>query len=243
MPYKEGARVGAKVEYQESFIVDNQVTYQTKNTLDKYVGKSTDIEIKENYYGGTMPNNSYLIGFLPRDISVGIFEIANQKKTDVYFEKVDENDKKIKLKGATFGIQEPDGKYVYEHGNQLWKNLQKDGKDWTVTSDDKGIIKFEGLEFNKRYRIVEIKAPNGYIKQKIEIEFMVDINGKLLITKSKWEEEKYDNSESNPYQITNKKATYPSTGGPGVWIGFSLIGLAVMITGVLIYGKKKQKLA
>lgn len=240
MPYKEGARVGAKVEYQESFIVDNQVTYQTKNTLDKYVGKSTDIEIKENYYGGTMPNDSYVIGFLPRDISVGIFEIANQKKTDVYFEKVDKNDKKIKLKGATFGIQEIDGKKVDEHGNQLWKNLQKDGKDWTVTSDDKGIIKFEGLEFNKTYRIVEIKAPNGYIKQKIEIEFMVDINGKLLITKSTWEEEKYDNSESNPYQITNKKATYPSTGGSGVWIGFSLIGLAVMITGVLIYGKKKS---
>lgn len=31
------------------------------------------------------------------------------------------------------------------------------------------------------------------------------------------------------------------TGGPGVWIGFAIIGLVVMLGGVLIYTKKKKE--
>ncbi|WP_099321456.1 SpaA isopeptide-forming pilin-related protein [Anaerococcus sp. Marseille-P3625] len=236
MPYKEKGKVGAKVIYNEiSVDATGNITTSPKETLDKYVADSSTIKVKEktlslDYYGK----------YLDRDINLITTEIANIKNPDVYFKKVDEGDTTINLKGAIFGIQEPDGEKVDEQGKQIWKNLKKDGKDWTVTSADKGLIKFEGVEFNKKYRIVEIKAPIGYINQKIEIEFMVDINGKLVITKSAGEKEKYDNSESNPYQITNKKATYPQTGGPGVWIGFSLIGLAFMLIGALIYGKKKQ---
>ncbi|WP_151409540.1 SpaA isopeptide-forming pilin-related protein [Anaerococcus sp. Marseille-P9784] len=237
MPYKEKGKVGAKVIYNEiSVDQSGNITTSPKETLDKYVADSSKITVKKT----NLSMETYKGKYLARDINLITTEIANIKNPDVYFEKVDEGDTTIKLKGAIFGIQEPDGEKVDEQGKQIWKNLKKDGKDWTVTSADKGLIKFEGLEFNKKYRIVEIKAPIGYINQKIEIEFMVDINGKLVITKSAGEKEKYDNSESNPYQITNKKATYPQTGGPGVWIGFSLIGLAVMITGVLIYGKRKQ---
>lgn len=237
MPYTEKGKVGAKVIYNEiSVDQSGNKTITVKETLDKYVADSSTIKVNKT----NLSMDDYDYKYLDRDINLITTEIANIKNPDVYFKKVDEGDTTIKLKGAIFGIQEADGENVDEQGKQIWKNLKKDGKDWTVTSDGKGIIKFEGVEFNKKYRIVEIKAPIGYINQKIEIEFMVDINGKLVITKSAGEKEKYDNSESTPYQITNKKATYPQTGGPGVWIGFSLIGLAVMITGVLIYGKRKQ---
>ena len=52
-----------------------------------------------------------------------------------------------------------------------------------------------------------------------------------------------DNSDTNRIPVTNKKAEYPYTGGPGTWIGFTLAGLAVMLGGVFIYFKKKARLA
>lgn len=42
--------------------------------------------------------------------------------------------------------------------------------------------------------------------------------------------------------ISNKKGEYPFTGGPGVWIGFTIIGLVIMFAGVLTYCKRKYKL-
>ena len=45
----------------------------------------------------------------------------------------------------------------------------------------------------------------------------------------------------NPIQIENKKRSLPMTGGPGVWIGFAIIGFIVMLGGVLIYTKKKKE--
>lgn len=49
-------------------------------------------------------------------------------------------------------------------------------------------------------------------------------------------------SEKNRILITNKKAQYPSTGGPGVWIGFTVIGMLVMFVAVLTYSKRRDKL-
>ena len=42
--------------------------------------------------------------------------------------------------------------------------------------------------------------------------------------------------------ISNKKGEYPFTGGPGVWIGFTIIGLVIMFAGLLTYYKRKYKL-
>ena len=52
----------------------------------------------------------------------------------------------------------------------------------------------------------------------------------------------YVDYESNdPIKVENTKVEYPFTGGPGVWIGFAIIGLIVMLGGVLIYTKKKKE--
>ena len=50
-----------------------------------------------------------------------------------------------------------------------------------------------------------------------------------------------DYESKDPIQVENTKVKYPFTGGPGVWIGFAIIGLIVMLGGVLIYTKKKKE--
>ena len=50
-----------------------------------------------------------------------------------------------------------------------------------------------------------------------------------------------DYESKDPIQVENTKVQYPFTGGPGVWIGFAIIGLIVMLGGVLIYTKKKKE--
>lgn len=50
-----------------------------------------------------------------------------------------------------------------------------------------------------------------------------------------------DYESKDPIQVENRKVEYPFTGGPGVWIGFAIIGLIVMLGGVLIYTKKKKE--
>ena len=236
MPYKEGQRVGAKVEYQGSHYVGNDsFEYKTDSTLDKYVEKSTDIVITDKKVKPTLEEGNK---YLNREISEFVLDIGNVKKPDIYFEKVDENDKTKKLEGGTFVLE------IY-NPKVPWVPFFNEDHVAEVTSDKDGIVKFEGVEPYKTYRITETKAPNGYAKKKFEFYFKVNENGEIikLDDPSQTEGTKIDNSKANPIQLTNPALTYPHTGGPGVWIGFSLIGLAVMITGVLIYGNKKQKLA
>ncbi|WP_278681951.1 LPXTG cell wall anchor domain-containing protein [Anaerococcus vaginalis] len=58
----------------------------------------------------------------------------------------------------------------------------------------------------------------------------------------KKDEEIEKNTKDNPILVTNKKAEYPHTGGPGVWIGYTILGLIIMFVAVLTYSKRKDKL-
>lgn len=46
-----------------------------------------------------------------------------------------------------------------------------------------------------------------------------------------------------PIPVVNKKAEYPNTGGPGMWIGYTIGGLALMIAGAYVYHKRQARLA
>ena len=94
-----------------------------------------------------------------------------------------------------------------------------------------------------RYSLVETKAPAGYIKTDKEFSLIINHeNGEIR------HEEKvlYHKGETNDaisiLEIENKRGIFPSTGGPGVWIGFTVIGLAVMIGGAFIYNKRQTRL-
>ena len=48
---------------------------------------------------------------------------------------------------------------------------------------------------------------------------------------------------TEPIQIENRKVEYPLTGGPGMWIGYTIGGLALMIAGAYVYHKRQARLA
>lgn len=46
----------------------------------------------------------------------------------------------------------------------------------------------------------------------------------------------YQGSDISVIKVVNKKPTYPSTGGSGTFIGFALLGTAVMLAAIAYYG-------
>lgn len=242
LPYTENSKVGAKI------------TYKGEN-VDKTVEENSITEGNDNHSLTAFKNenNDY---YRPRLVNDLDFVIENIKKPDIYFKKVDAKDKTA-LKGAEFEIQREnqEGKYLpLDLDGNVIKDRNAQTKVWTSTSDKDGHFGFSDIPDGK-YQIVETKAPDGYaLVQNIVFKFVVE-NGKIkyIVDKQnnipknglKFENEKeYGkvNSEDNRILITNKKAQYPSTGGPGVWIGFTILGLVLMFIAVLTYSKRKDKL-
>lgn len=239
MPYSENSKVGAKV------------SYKTEN-VDRTVEDKSITEGKENHSLTEFKNkdNDY---YRPRLVNDLDFVVENIKKPDIYFKKVDADKPDKALDGAEFEIQKKNEKGEY-------KAIDKNGNEagllnqWTSKSDEYGHFGFSDIP-DGDYQIVETKAPDGYaLVQKIVFKFVVK-NGKIeYIVESdknipknglKFENESTKgrvNSKDNRILITNKKAQYPSTGGPGVWIGFTILGLVLMFIAVLTYWKRKDKL-
>lgn len=265
MPYKEDGRIGAKATYQIGSLNQTSGKLDFENSpketvLDRYATKANltisdkeKVDMKEAYEGK----------YLARDINLLTTDIGNIKKPDIYFKKVDADKENIALAGAEFKIQQKVGDdYVSidKNGNQI-DPKDSTAKEWTATSSNeegkKGQFEFKSIP-DGEYRITETKSPSGYIlfSQK-EFKFKVK-NGKIYyidtnnsnISKTQLEKLKElgngkeitNNTSKDPLLITNKKAQYPSTGGPGVWIGFMVIGLILMFTSVLTYFKRKDKL-
>lgn len=237
MPYS--SKVGAKTSYNnedvEKTVEEKAITEGTTNH---------DLSAFRN------KNNNY---YRPRIVNDLDFVIENIKKPDIYFKKVDEKDNNKALVGAKFEIQKKNEKGEY-------KAIDKNGNEagllnqWTSKSDEYGHFGFSNIP-DGEYQIFETKAPDGYalvekivFKFKVEngkIEYIVDTKNNIPKNGLKFENEKTKgtvNSEDNRILITNKKAQYPSTGGPGVWIGFTVIGLLVMFVAVLTYWKRRDKL-
>lgn len=260
MPYKEEGRIGAKATYQIGSLNKNGKVEFNPNanstSLDKYVEKSSTVKPSET----PVDMSAYDKKYLARDINLLTTDIGNIKKPNIYFKKVDADTKKA-LEGAEFKIQRKnDGKFVdiKENGDIYTPSGTTPSDQWTATSGKDGTFAFENIPMDGEYRIVESKAPSGYIlfEQK-EFKFKVkhgkiyyiDTNNSNIsktqldnLRKLEGEKEISDNTSENRLLITNKKAQYPSTGGPGVWIGFMVIGLIVMFTSVLTYFKRKDKL-
>ena len=104
--------------------------------------------------------------------------------------------------------------------------LVKDGKDYgeIQTSDAQGKFGWKKLEEGV-YQVIEIDAPRGYTKPQDPVSsFEVNENGEII------------NIKDNTTTIKNYKASLPITGGPGSFIGFALLGTAVMLTALAYFG-------
>lgn len=247
MPYSENSKVGASLSYKDE-------------NVDRTVENDTSITEGTEAHSLATFKNSEKDYYRPRLVNDLDFVVENIKKPDIYFKKVDANDNTIALAGAEFELQKKIGDaYVSidENGKEI-DSTNATAKKWTTSSspidNTKGQFEFNNIP-DGEYRIFEKKAPDGYaLVEKIVFKFKVE-NGKIIykdkndnnISKNELKFENEDsegkeNSKTNGILITNKKAQYPSTGGPGVWIGFTVIGMLVMFVAVLTYSKRRDKL-
>ena len=109
--------------------------------------------------------------------------------------------------------------------------LVKDGKDYgeIQTSDAQGKFGWKKLE-EGIYQVIETGAPRGYSTPQDPVSsFEVNENGEII------------NIKDNTTTIKNYKANLPITGGPGSFIGFALLGTAVMLTALAYFGFYQMK--
>ncbi|MSS77499.1 hypothetical protein FYJ26_03605 [Anaerococcus sp. WCA-380-WT-2B] len=238
MPYNKDGKVGAGLAYG----VLEASGFKTTESIDKYVAYDSSISQGQDKHNPGFANDKYLL----RNQYDMTLVLENKKNPDIYFEKVDSTNKETKLQGAEFVLQKKIGETyltITKEGKEVDPTNMND-KAWTATSDDKGRFEFKSIP-DGDYQVKEVKAPRGYANLKpIAYKFKVQ-NGKIYKEdlEGRLEDKELENSDENREQIENKKAVYPSTGGPGVWIGFTIIGLALMILAVLSYSKKKEKLS
>ena len=256
MPYKDEGRIGAKATYQIGTInkTSGKVEFgenDTKQILDKYLENATQITAGNDKVDMTAYDGKYL----DRDVNLITLDIANIKNPDIYFKKVDADKPDKALAGAEFEIRRKNDKGIFvaltKDGTEFLPKINKEEDKWKVTSGAQGQFEFEKIP-NGQYQIVETKAPEGYaLVDKIVFKFVVE-NGKIIykdkndnnISKNDLniQDKNKENSDTNRILVTNKKAEYPHTGGPGVWIGYTILGLIIMFVAVLTYSKRKDKL-
>ena len=256
MPYKDEGRVGAKATYQIGTInkTSGKVEFgenDTKQILDKYLENATQITAGDNKVNMTQYDGKYL----DRDVNLITLDIANIKNPDIYFKKIDADKPDKALAGAEFEIRRKNDNGIFvpltKDGTEFLPKINKEEDKWKVTSNAQGQFEFEKIP-NGEYQIVETKAPEGYaLVEKIVFKFDVE-NGKIIYKDKKdnkiskidlnIQDKNKENSDANRILVTNKKAEYPHTGGPGVWIGYTILGLIIMFVAVLTYSKRKDKL-
>lgn len=103
---------------------------------------------------------------------VGIKEaqvvITNTKKLNtLHIQKSDAEDLTKVLAGAEFKIEK-------QTGTDTWEIVQREGKDYTVTTDEEGKAVFNDLK-DGIYRVTETKAPDGYVLDESSKSFIVNL--------------------------------------------------------------------
>lgn len=177
--------------------------------------------------------------------------VTDEVKSVVYgfqFNKVDAKDSTKNLSGAQFDI------YKDEAG--------KNKVGTTTESDEKGLVKFEGLAAGTYY-LKEIKAPEGYQVRTDMIKFTIvdaatitknPATGKVTITwKDGYSADRLQTpfmdgtSTTDPFwnkvkNVSDKEVVLPTTGGPGT-IALTAGGVAIMGVAAfyLTRSRKEQK--
>ncbi len=167
---------------------------------------SIDIN-SQGVYTYTFTNNNVV-----ENIKQNIEITTKLVKGNINLTKVDKNDNTILLSGAIFKIEKLDNE----------GNIDSTFNVIERTTDDNGKVEFTELLIGK-YRITEIKAPEGYelSGRPIEVEITKDIR------------------EQNIIASDRLKLILPETGGNRIII-FNLIGFIVIIISIVL-GKLENK--
>lgn len=159
--------------------------FTDKDGQIKLSGLTEKVKFKE-----TKPLEGYKKDVVESEfIQTGSIELFNRKeKPENYFsfQKIDGTDNNP-LEGAVFKVQEKtkDG----------YKDLDDNGKVYTLTSGKDGEFKTKNLPYGD-YRLIETKAPQGYIPELESINFNIS-----------------ENSHTKKIKVKNYKPTIPGPKG------------------------------
>ena len=134
-----------------------------------------------------------------------------------------------KLDGAEFALYKViDGQADKE--KSIEQEVVKDSDDNKIP----GRIEFADLK-DGQYLLEETKAPDGYVMSATKWEVTVE-DGRVNISSTDESSRFTRTDDTLTLNVVNKKASYPSTGGSGTFIGFALLGTAVMLAAIAYYG-------
>ena len=201
---------------QTAEIID--IPVDTEYIVEEILGDKYEIQ---SINGESTNGNSIITGEITVEDSEATVTYVNRKKLrNVQLIKIDSIDSNIKLEGAKFILNK-----LNENGD-----IDTDFHQREVTTDKNGQASFVDLPYGK-YMITEVKAPEGYelLKEPIKFEINKDSNNSIITIEVK----------------NNKSIKLPIAGGNGnitsKYIGFMLIGLAVILYSFVIIRNKKYK--
>lgn len=122
-------------------------------------------------------------------------------------------------------------------------DLAKAYKDVKIGNETKKAIKIDvpGDWPQGRYTLEETKAPAGYNKTDKTFGLLVDHENDEIRHDGTILYKKGENGDTiKILEIENKKGIFPSTGGPGVWIGFTILGVLTMTAAGIYLAQKKK---
>ncbi|WP_066891757.1 SpaA isopeptide-forming pilin-related protein [Clostridium nigeriense] len=221
---------GNKVTGAEFTLYNNDdEVIETSVTNEDGIALFKDIVYGEYYIKETKTPEGYIGSDEKIEVSVKennlvyLYEVENTRiKGTIEIKKVDEDGNP--LKGAEFTLYNKEGK-------EISKSI----------SDENGLVRFEDVDYGK-YLLKETKAPEGYIKDYIEVEVIIDSSKTQVFTfKNVKIKEDVDNGNIDSNNSLGK-GDLPSTGDVFDLRLFILVGLALIVVGSGLLFKKKLKL-
>lgn len=190
-----------------------------------------DVDIKNNFYVD-LTNKGDAQHKTIDDEDLPVITTGGKK-----FKKHDSTDEDQGLKGAEFVVTRKDPndpnktQYLKEGANKReWVAVAANYPDAKkVVSNQDGLFEISGIEYGN-YELVEVKAPNGFVKSDTPIPFVVD----------KDSYGKVDAFKDGLVPNTSKGGFLPSTGGKGI-IAFIVVGLGLMTFAYFRYRKVQSR--